>query len=118
MAENAEGYVGIDSIRNDELVIQTVVAIKSEQKQYLQILYPVPVRVADLADSIEFAFVRFQETTFLRNSLKLSFSLVLSLVLLLSLLASIWVAFSYHSQYRCSCQRIGERYSSRCRRKL
>lgn len=88
-----EGYVGIDSIKDDELVIQTVVAIKSEQKQYLQILYPVPVRVADLADSIEFAFVRFQETTFLRNSLKLSFSLVLSLVLLLSLLASIWVAF-------------------------
>jgi len=91
--EMREGYVGIDSIRDDELVIQTVVAIKSEQKQYLQILYPVPVRIADLADSIEFAFVRFQETTFLRNSLKLSFSLVLSLVLLLSLLAAIWVAF-------------------------
>jgi nitrogen fixation/metabolism regulation signal transduction histidine kinase len=88
-----EGYVGIDSIRDDELVIQTVVAIKSEQKQYLQILYPVPVRIADLADSVEFAFVRFQETTFLRDSLKVTFSLVLSLVLLLSLLAAIWVAF-------------------------
>jgi nitrogen fixation/metabolism regulation signal transduction histidine kinase len=88
-----EGYVGLDSVRDDELVIQTVVPIKSEQDQYLQILFPVPVRIADLADSVEFAFVRFQEVTFLRNSLKLSFSLVLSLVLLISLLAAIWVAF-------------------------
>ncbi|MGZ8233808.1 sensor histidine kinase, partial [Methylobacter tundripaludum] len=61
--------------------------------QYLQALYPVPVRIADLADSVEFAFVRYQEMHFLRHSLKLSFSLALSLVLLMSLLAAIWVAF-------------------------
>jgi len=59
----------------------------------LQALYPVPVRIADLADSVEFAFVRYQEMNFLRDSLKLSFSLALSLVLLMSLLAAIWVAF-------------------------
>ena len=93
MVKTHEGYVGLESVRDDELVIQTVVPIKSEQDQYLQILFPVPVRIADLADSVEFAFVRFQEVTFLRNSLKLSFSLVLSLVLLISLLAAIWVAF-------------------------
>ncbi len=86
-------FVGLDTIRDDEWVIQAVVALKSDQDQYIQVIYPVPVRIADLADSVEFAFVRFQEMTFLRNSLKLSFSLVLSLVLLLSLMAAIWVAF-------------------------
>ncbi len=86
-------YVGLDSTRDGKLMIQTVVKVGEENPRYLQALYPVPVRITDLADSVEFAFVRFQEMTFLRDSLKLSFSLVLSLVLLMSLLAAIWVAF-------------------------
>jgi PAS domain S-box-containing protein len=53
----------------------------------------VPIRIADLADSVEFAFLRYKEMNYLRNSLRWSFSLALSLVLLMSLLAAIWVAF-------------------------
>jgi PAS domain S-box-containing protein len=49
--------------------------------------------MTDLADFVEFAFVRYQEMNYLRHSLRLSFSLVLSLVLLMSLLAAIWIAF-------------------------
>jgi PAS domain S-box-containing protein len=87
-------YIGLDALRDGTLMIQAVAAVKGEEKpRYLQVLYPIPVRIADLADSVEFAFVRFKEMTFLRNSLKLSFSLALSLVLMLSLLAAIWVAF-------------------------
>ncbi len=86
-------YIGLESVYGGKMMIQGVVQIKSEQPQFLQVLYPVPVRIADLADSVEFAFVRYQEMTFLRDSLKLSFSLALSLVLLLSLFAAIWVAF-------------------------
>ncbi|MDD1606780.1 MAG: ATP-binding protein, partial [Methylococcaceae bacterium] len=56
-------------------------------------LYPVPIRIADLVDSVEFAFKRYKEMNYLRDSLRWSFSLVLSLVLLMSLLAAIWVAF-------------------------
>ncbi len=92
LRQNTE-YVALAPVREDELMIRVVVTVKSKEPQYLQALYPVPVRIADLADSVEFAFVRYQEMHFLRHSLKLSFSLALSLVLLMSLLAAIWVAF-------------------------
>ncbi|MDD5123808.1 ATP-binding protein, partial [Methylovulum sp.] len=86
-------YVALSPVRDDELMIRVIVKINGQEPLYLQALYPVPVRIADLADSVEFAFVRYQEMSFLRHSLKLSFSLALSLVLLMSLLAAIWVAF-------------------------
>jgi len=90
--QNTEFY-GLSQKEDDELMIQVIVEVDDDPQRYLQILYPVPVRISDLADSIDFAFVRYQEMTFLRDSLKTSFLLILSLVLLLSLLASIWVAF-------------------------
>ncbi|MFZ2311875.1 MAG: HAMP domain-containing protein, partial [Methylobacter sp.] len=86
-------YVALAPVREAELMIRVIVTVNGKEPQYLQALYPVPVRIADLADSVEFAFVRYQEMNFLRDSLKLSFSLALSLVLLMSLLAAIWVAF-------------------------
>jgi nitrogen fixation/metabolism regulation signal transduction histidine kinase len=86
-------YVALAPVREDDLMIRVIVTVKTQEPQYLQALYPVPIRMADLADSVEFAFVRYQEMNFLRDSLKLSFSLALSLVLLMSLLAAIWVAF-------------------------
>ena len=90
---NNNDYVALASVRENELMIRAIVPIKGQEPRYLQALYPVPVRMADLADSVEFAFLRYREMNFLRNSLKRSFSLSLSLVLLMSLLAAIWVAF-------------------------
>ncbi len=90
---NNNDYVALASVRENELMIRAIVVIKGQEPNYLQALYPVPVRMADLADSVEFAFLRYREMNFLRNSLKRSFSLTLSLVLLMSLLAAIWVAF-------------------------
>ncbi|HBA65267.1 MAG TPA: PAS domain-containing sensor histidine kinase [Methylococcaceae bacterium] len=86
-------YVALDSTKEEQLRVQAIVTVDTQDIQYLQALYPVPLRIMDLADSVEFAFVRYQEMNFLRDSLKLSFSLALSLVLLMSLLAAIWVAF-------------------------
>jgi nitrogen fixation/metabolism regulation signal transduction histidine kinase len=86
-------YAALAPVHEEELMIRVIVTVKAQEPQYLQALYPVPVRIADLADSVEFAFVRYQEMNYLRNSLKMSFSLALSLVLLMSLLAAIWVAF-------------------------
>lgn len=86
-------YFGIDPERDDQMLIRVIVSVENDEPRFLQALFSVPVRIADLADSIEFAFVRYQEMTFLRDSLKNSFSLALSLVLLLSLLAAIWLAF-------------------------
>jgi nitrogen fixation/metabolism regulation signal transduction histidine kinase len=92
-ARQNKEYIAFDSNENDEYLIQVIVPVFDDEPRYLQVLFPVPVRIADLTDSIDFAFVRYQEMTFLRDSLKTSFLLVLSLVLLLSLLAAIWVAF-------------------------
>lgn len=86
-------YVALAPVNNDVLMIRVIVTLKTQELQYLQAMYPVPIRIADLADSVEFAFLRYQEMNFLRNSLRWSFSLALSLVLLMSLLAAIWVAF-------------------------
>lgn len=86
-------YFSLNQRSGSQLFIQVIVPVYDEETRYLQLLFPVPVRIADLADSIDFAFVRYQEMTFLRDSLKTSFLLFLSLVLLLSLFAAIWVAF-------------------------
>jgi nitrogen fixation/metabolism regulation signal transduction histidine kinase len=90
---NNNNFVALASVREDELMIRAIVVVKGQEPLYLQALYPVPVRIADLADSVEFAFLRYQEMNYLRDSLKRSFSLTLSLVLFMSLLAAIWVAF-------------------------
>ena len=92
LRQNKE-YFAFDPDDNDEMMVRIILPIDRDQSRFLQVLYPIPVRVTDLADSIEFAFIRYQEMTFLRNSLKTSFSLILLLVVLLSLLAAIWVAF-------------------------
>ena len=90
--QQGEDFVNLDSI-DDGLVVQTIVAIKPRKNHFLQIIYPVPERISDLTDSVEFAYVRFQEMVYLRHSLKISFSLVLSLVLLMSFLAAVSAAF-------------------------
>lgn len=90
--QQGQNFVSLASVE-DSLVVQTLLAIKLSKTYYLQVIYPVPERINDLTDSVEFAYVRFQEMTYLRNSLKFSFSLVLSLVLLMSLLAAISAAF-------------------------
>jgi nitrogen fixation/metabolism regulation signal transduction histidine kinase len=92
LRQNKE-YYAYDASDTDQMVARIIEPIAGDQSRFVQVLYPVPVRVTDLADSIEFAFIRYQEMTYLRDSLKTSFSLILLLVLLLSLLAAIWVAF-------------------------
>lgn len=86
-------YATLTPNDDDELMIRIIVTIRAQEPYYLQALYTVPTRIADLADSVEFASLRYQEMNFLRDSLKLSFSLTLLLVLLMSMLAAIWVAF-------------------------
>jgi PAS domain S-box-containing protein len=89
----SDEYIALAPVSENELMIRSIVAVRGFDTWYIQTLFPVPLRIADLADSVEFAFVRYQEMNFLRDSLKLTFSLALSLVLLMSLLAAIWVAF-------------------------
>jgi nitrogen fixation/metabolism regulation signal transduction histidine kinase len=91
--KQGKSYVGLESDVGSGLQIRAVVSVTGDDAQYLQGIYPVPLRLADLAKTVEAAYVHYKELTFLRGSLKLTFSLTLSLVLLLSLLAAMWSAF-------------------------
>ena len=71
-------FMALAPVHEHELMVRVIVTVKSLESQYLQALYPVPVRIADLADSVEFASARYQEMSYLRNSLRMSFSLALS----------------------------------------
>ncbi|MCK5926004.1 MAG: PAS domain-containing sensor histidine kinase, partial [Methylococcales bacterium] len=68
-------YIRLNNNDSDGLNIQVLTLITGGELRYLQAIYPVPVRISDLADSIEFASVRYQEMNFLRDSLKKSFLL-------------------------------------------
>ena len=92
-------YIGLDPVRNEGLNIRALVALPSVTPEvYLQALYPVPKRLSELAFSVESSYAAYRELTYLRNSLKFSFSLTLSLVLLLSMLGASWVAFIFARQ--------------------
>jgi nitrogen fixation/metabolism regulation signal transduction histidine kinase len=70
-----------------------VVSLAGEDAIFLQAIYPIPRQLAELTGTVEAAYLHYKELTFLRDSLKITFTLTLSLVLLLSLLAALWAAF-------------------------
>lgn len=61
----------------------------------LQAIYPVTTRMGSLANTVQNAFSKYNELSYLRKPLKYSFILTLSLVLMLSILSAIWAAFFY-----------------------
>jgi len=60
----------------------------------LQAIYPLPPGITELASSIEQEYFRYQNVSYLRNSLKQSFLLILSLVLLLTILLAMLAALN------------------------
>ncbi len=88
-----KSYVGLEPAAAEGLQIRTVAAIAGDDTLFLQAIYPVPIRLSQLAETVESAYVHYKELTFLRGSLKLTFALTLSLVLFLSLMAALWAAF-------------------------
>ena len=86
-------YVGLEGVGAGGLQIRAVAPIMGEDSLYLQAIYPIPRQLAQLTDTVESAYLHYKEMTFLRGSLKFTFSLTLSLILLLSLLAAVWSAF-------------------------
>ncbi|HET6725997.1 MAG TPA: ATP-binding protein [Gammaproteobacteria bacterium] len=90
-------YVSLDPISNLGLHIRAVALLPTYRpgvpQRYLQALYPVTGRQGDLAQSVQSAYTRYRELTYLRKPLKYSLILTLSLVLLLGLLAAVWGAF-------------------------
>ncbi len=59
----------------------------------LQAIFPTSMRIGELSERVQKAYVAYRERAYLRRSIKFSFILALSLVLLVSVLAAVWAAF-------------------------
>ncbi|MBI4692692.1 MAG: HAMP domain-containing protein [Gammaproteobacteria bacterium] len=90
-------YIGLYPIRDDELYVRVAVNVPdgavSGERRILHALYPIPGRLNKLADSVEDAYAKYHELTYLREKLKLSFAMTLTLVLLFSIVTAVWAAF-------------------------
>jgi len=69
-------------------------AFPGSSARFLQAIYPLPPEITSLAGSIEQEYYRYQNVSYLRQSLKQSFLLILSLVLLLTVLLAILAALN------------------------
>ena len=89
-------YVALDP---DDFEIRTAVLFsyrgRSEPLGVLQAHFPLPERLARMANSVETSYNEYQELLFLRAPLKSTFSLTLTVVLMLSLLAALYGAFYF-----------------------
>ncbi len=92
-------YVGLEPFREDRARVRTAVNLPASlalrNAGFLQALYTVPPRMSTLAASVQQAYTKYTELTYLRKPLKYSFTLTLSLVLLLTILTAVWAAFVY-----------------------
>lgn len=90
-------YIGMDAIRNAGLSFRVVVNLPSYAfgvgPRILHALYPVTERVNELAQSVQSAFTQYEELSYLREQLKLSFVLILTMVFLFSMFSAVWAAF-------------------------
>ncbi|MBV2138307.1 MAG: HAMP domain-containing protein [Candidatus Thiodiazotropha sp. (ex Ctena orbiculata)] len=85
-------YVGL-AREKDELMIRVAMADPLGRPYIIQGLYPASERVSVLSEKLEVAYNRYNELSFLRQSLKRNFSLTLFLVLMFAMLSAVWAAF-------------------------
>lgn len=92
----SRSYIGLDPVFDTGLYIRVAVnvpdVVVTSERRILHALYPVSSRMSQLADSVEAAFVQYNELNYLREQLKLSFAMTLTLVLLFSIVTALWAA--------------------------
>ncbi len=86
-------YVALEPARDEQLVVRVVVNDPRARRMMMQAIFPTSARIDELASRLESAYNRYTELSYLRRSLKFSFSLTLSLVLVFGLLAALLAAF-------------------------
>ncbi|ESQ15922.1 MAG: HAMP domain-containing protein [Thiohalocapsa sp. PB-PSB1] len=87
-------YVGLETSEDGELIVRVLVNDPRSRPLLLQAIFPTSTRISELAAKLEDAYNRYRELSFLRRSLKFSFSLTLSLVLVFGLMAALLAAFA------------------------
>lgn len=86
-------YVGLETRPGGDLVIRVLVADPISRSRAMQIIFPTSEHIGGLSQRLEDAYNRYTELSYLRQSLKLSFSVTLSLVLGFGLMAALIAAF-------------------------
>jgi nitrogen fixation/metabolism regulation signal transduction histidine kinase len=98
-ARRNQPYVSLDPVASGGYVIRSAVAMGAESslqgRRVLVAVFPVPQRLADLAEAVQSAYRQYGRLSYLREPLKVSFVLTLSLVLLMALLAAVYGAFFF-----------------------
>ncbi len=94
---HGQSYIGIDPSRQGELFVRAAVVVSlpqaSQGKRILHALYPFSARINELSSSVQSAYAKYAELTYLREKLKLSFAMTLTLVLLFSIFSAVWASF-------------------------
>ncbi|MEJ2385105.1 MAG: ATP-binding protein [Xanthomonadales bacterium] len=97
-AAQAGEYAAAEPTEDGRLQIRVLrlmpAAYPGASPRFLQAFYPLPPDITDLTRSIEDEYHRYQNVSYLRQSLKQSFLLILSLVLLLTVLLAIFAALN------------------------
>ncbi len=99
-ARSGQPYVSLDPAAEGGYLIRAAVGMdvgrgSIQSPRVLVAVYPVPQRLADLAEAVQGAYQQYGQLSYLREPLKLSFVLTLSLVLLVALLAAVYAAFYF-----------------------
>jgi PAS domain S-box-containing protein len=90
---HGENYVGLESRNSGELVVRVLARDPGNRSMIMQAIFPTSERISELSTKLEDAYNRYTELSYLRQSLKLSFSVTLSLVLLFGLMSALIAAF-------------------------
>jgi nitrogen fixation/metabolism regulation signal transduction histidine kinase len=89
-------YAAAEPMADGSLQIRVIqlmpASYPGDTPRVLQAIFPLPEGITGLASSIENEYYRYQNVSYLRQSLKQSFLLILSLVLLLTVLLAILAA--------------------------
>lgn len=86
-------YVGLEPGPGGDLYVRVLVQDPVGRPMTMQAVFPTSARIGELTEGLEMAYNRYKELSYLRESLKLSFSLTLSLVLLFGVMAALIAAF-------------------------
>jgi len=86
-------HVGLEPGPSGELMVRVLVRDPGARPLLLQAIFPTSARITELAARLEGAYNRYTELSFLRQSLKFSFSITLSLVLVFGFMAALLIAF-------------------------
>ncbi len=96
--QQGSNYIALEPLEGKRLAVRVVVKVPGQKDasgnaMILQAIYPISSDMNEQAETVQAAFAEYQELSYLREQLKISFTMTLTLVLLSTVLAAVWAAF-------------------------